>query len=98
MVIIPEITDVVRAALDCATSISCKGCSGKLQWLVTTDAESAGQLTARVLTKSEFAHIPPLQSPPFDPLMTHFTTGQRQADRPGQVRFLAPQNVVGHDH
>ena len=92
VVIIPEITDMVRAALDCATSISCKGCSGKLHWLVTTDAESAGQLTARVLTKSEFAHVPlplsPSQYPPFDPLMTHFTTGQRQAGRqarPGPV-------------
>ena len=63
VVIIPEITDMVRAALDCATSISCKGCSGKLHWLVTTDAESAGQLTARVLTKSEFAHVPPPLTP-----------------------------------
>ncbi len=63
VVIIPEITDMVRAALDCATSISCKGCSGKLHWLVTTDAESAGQLTARVLTKSEYAHVPPPLTP-----------------------------------
>ena len=102
-VIILEITDMVRVALDCATSIR-KGLLWKVALsratsTLTTDAESA-QVSTRPVSwqMSEFAHVPP-STPPFDPLITHFTTGQRQAElpaRPGPVLTL--QNVVGHDH
>ena len=89
-----DITDSVRVALDCATSVE-KGSSGKLHWIVQPQhwpqTRSQHRLKPRVFIIVWFCKCPPRHPPPFDPpnrTFHHRTEAEIGWARSGSGRML----------